>query len=326
MIKIIKAALLTQSILFAGALSANDYLMSQEGDEKTFSTRNTESVVKIVDTYNGNWKRYSTFLGKANQWLWSSETNQEVYWLDSNNKYQLLVDFADSVGSSYEVNIDTCTTKAIIAEKNVSLFVDAGRFENTVRLSFEGPCADGGLLDAVFAPGVGLVSYTEQSIAGPVKTEIVSGNVDGVVYPLFTGIEMRAEFPAGTVLSNVQDKVSAYITLSNNSNRAETFVFPSSQLFAIVIFDAKGEEVNRWSANKRFMMAIQEVEIAAGSEERFGGVIELRNLNGQTLDVGSYRIRIELKGSNKPVASVFTAIPFSAESPLYIDQRISLDF
>lgn len=325
MSQLLKAAVLAQSIFWAGALSANTFIMTDAEDQKVFSTRGVETVSEIVNTYN-DWKQYSNYLGKTEQWVWSSENSQNVYWYDVDGNYQLLVNFSDPVGTEYNVNVDGCTNKAVLTSKNVSTSVAAGQFDNAIRLTFSGLCADGGMLEAVFAPGVGLVSYAEQSIAGPVVSEMVSGTVQEVTYPMFSGIEMRAEFPAGRIMSNEQNKVSAYITLENRSSREETFTFPSSQLFDIEIIDAKGEVVNVWSANKRFMMAIQEVKIPAGGSQRFGGAIELRNFEGQTLDVGSYRVRIVLKGSNQPVASVYTAVPYAAESPLYIDQRITLDY
>jgi hypothetical protein len=73
------------------------------------------------------------------------------------------------------------------------------------------------------------------------------------------------------------------------------------------------------------MMAIQTVELAAGESKRFGGQIELKDFDGNTLDVGSYRVRIELKGTNKPEGSVFEAMPFAAESPIYVDQMMSIN-
>jgi hypothetical protein len=52
-----------------------------------------------------------------------------------------------------------------------------------VRVDYQSPCADGGILSEWFAPGVGLVRRAENSIAGPVVSDLAQAEVGDVVYP-----------------------------------------------------------------------------------------------------------------------------------------------
>jgi len=305
-------------------LAANDFLPMQVNDSKVFASNDTEATVKIVETSGANWKKYSSFMGKSQQWVWSSENNQKIYWHNNGNT-QLLVDFSQPVGSVFTANIDECTSKAMIAEKTYTSTTSAGKFANATRLTFSGNCADAGLKEAVFVPRVGLVSYTHQSIVGPVYSELKRANIAGVSYPLHLGIAVATEFPSGRIMSNERNSVSAYLTLENRSDKTEVFQFNSSQTFDISILTVDGTVLNTWSANKRFAMALHSIELAPGESRRFGGDIALTDFNGQTLDVGSYRLRITITGSNQPQASAFSGVRYSAESPLYIDQRMTIN-
>ncbi|WMS85871.1 BsuPI-related putative proteinase inhibitor [Pleionea litopenaei] len=317
--------LLTGSLVTSSIMSfANDFMPMQMQDQKVFKHNGQEVNVEVVDTYGSNWKKFSNYLGRNSQWVWSSDSSQQVYWFNDDGETQLLVDFSDEVGTTYNVDIDGCTTQATLAEKALEASTLAGSFSDSIKLVFNGNCADAGLAEATFAPGVGLVSYAQQSIIGPVVTELTSAKIAGVVFPQFQGIAVTTDFPVGRVLSNEQDKVSAYITLTNHSSSPEVFRFNSSQTFEIEILNAYGEVVNKWSANKRFTQALQSIELAAGASKRFGGELTLVNFNGEALDVGSYTLKIMVMGSNHPEASVFSAVSFGAQAPLFIDQRMSI--
>ena len=57
--------------------------------------------------------------------------------------------------------------------------------------------------------------------------------------------------------------------------------------------------------------------------ERFGGEIELMNQDGEPLDVGTYRLKLEIKGNLSPKGSVFESVPLSSEAPLHLDKMMT---
>ena len=72
-----------------------------------------------------------------------------------------------------------------------------------------------------------------------------------------------------------------------------------------------------------FTQALHSMEIKPGEAERFGGALDLKDLNGQPLDIGTYKIKIEIKGSFSPEASSFSHIPLSSESVLHLDNMMT---
>jgi S-layer homology domain. len=69
------------------------------------------------------------------------------------------------------------------------------------------------------------------------------------------------------------------LTIQNNSDKTITINQTSSQLFDILIYDASGETLYAWSANKMFMAVLGTTEIAAGDKLVFT----------DTLDADSYK-------------------------------------
>ncbi|NVJ60720.1 MAG: hypothetical protein HWE27_10020 [Gammaproteobacteria bacterium] len=326
----ISKVLLTGSLLASSMVSvANQFAPMQENDQKILKSNSNEIIMEVlgVDSRDNNWKKYSSYLGQVEQWVRSSSSSNKVYWYNANlRKTQLLVDFNDAIGTNYDVNIDGCTNMATIADKDFMATTSTGAFPGATLLTFSGSnCADAGLASAVFAPGVGLVSYSQQSIIGPVKTELVSAEVAGVNYPLYSGLQVATRIPSGRVLSNVQDSIDVFLDISNWQSEVQTFNFNTSQQFDIEIRDQFGTVVNKWSANKRFLMVETSIEITGGETYRFGGSISLTGFDGQPLDVGSYVVRIVVTGSNQPVGSVFAPVEFAAEAPLYIDRRVTIN-
>jgi hypothetical protein len=67
-----------------------------------------------------------------------------------------------------------------VSSRGEHLEVPAGEFDNVVRVDFATRCVDAGIVTEYFAPGVGLIRREEDSIAGPVISELVESNAGGV--------------------------------------------------------------------------------------------------------------------------------------------------
>jgi hypothetical protein len=73
--------------------------------------------------------------------------------------------------------------KVRIASRNETVTVPAGTFTNVIRLEFSTNCNDAGIIEQWFAPNVGLIKQTEDTIGGPIYSELVSAKVGKQVYP-----------------------------------------------------------------------------------------------------------------------------------------------
>lgn len=70
-----------------------------------------------------------------------------------------------------------CSPMAQLASRTETVQVPAGEFHDVVRIHFDLTCADGGVTSEWFAPGVGLIKRTMQSIEGPRSQELEVSNV-----------------------------------------------------------------------------------------------------------------------------------------------------
>ena len=80
---------------------------------------------------------------------------------------------------------DDCVngSRLVVASRDDVVSVPAGQFTRVVRVDFRSRCADAGITSEWFAPGVGLVRREETSIAGPVISELVLAELDGLSLP-----------------------------------------------------------------------------------------------------------------------------------------------
>src|SRR5207244_2928374 len=61
-------------------------------------------------------------------------------------------------GSTFATAIDACSTTGNIAARDADVTTPAGQFTDGIQVTFRGKCADAGITQQFYAPGVGLVS------------------------------------------------------------------------------------------------------------------------------------------------------------------------
>ncbi|MCO7224313.1 BsuPI-related putative proteinase inhibitor [Pleionea sp. CnH1-48] len=311
--------------VFSSVAFSNDYLIHANEDYSKYVGANEQvEESKVVDTYGDNWKQYSSFLGSKNQWVWTDSSNKFYLYNNDSNRAYLFADLDAAVGSTFDIELDACTTKAEIQQRDLTVDTVAGQFNNVVELTFSGPCADAGYSRALFAPTLGLVSYEYITFAGSQEMKLDSAFINGVEYKkTFDQISVSMDYAAKRVFTNTQNMIPAYITLTNKSDSDYVMQFSTTQTFDIELIDDNGVVVNVWSANKRFAQVETNITIKPGQEQKIGGEISMRNINrGDALDLGTYTVRLTLKGGSKPDASVFSVAPITVEFPVHIDSQM----
>lgn len=314
------------NLLFATSIMAVSVAKASEvdsfNDYKEFTSNYGQSkTIALSERFGSQWKQVSNYLGSEAMWLKTSGSVITI--LSKNNNPVKLINFNDPIGTNYSVNLDSCTQAATVAEKAQSLTTLAGAFNSAVRLDFDGYCNDAGLISAWFAQDAGLIKWTEQTIAGVVDYELEYAKLAGMNYPAYEGIEVSASFPAETVMLNETDSVEAYITLTNSSSEPVELTFNSGQLFDIYLYDSNDELVNQWSNGRMFTQAFQTITLEPGQKKRFGDNLELKDMSGNKLDIGTYKLKIEVKTSTKASDQLFQLIPFQAEGQLNLDSMMN---
>ncbi len=181
---------------------------------------------------------------------------------------RLWYDFAASVGAIWQPETgDDCVGRAEVAERNGKAEVPAGAFDAVLAIRY-GPiqCADAGVSEELFAPGVGLLQRTETTIAGPLTWLLTRAQVGGrtVEGP---GLSFSIQIDRPTYTPTLDDAIPnlrARLTLTNRSSTPLSLTFPSTQLFDLEIRDTDGETLYFWSATRLFPQVITAVELSPG--------------------------------------------------------------
>lgn len=312
--------LFVTSIMTVSAVKAGE--VDSFNDYKEFTSNYGQSkTIALSDRYGTQWKRVSYYLGKEAMWLKTSANS--ISTLSQHSNPVKLINFNDGIGTNYRVNLDTCTQSATVAAKSQSMTTLAATFDSVVRVDFDGYCNDAGLISAWFSPDVGLIKWAEQTITGVVDYELEYAKLAGMNYPAYEGIEVSANFPAETIMLNETDSIEAYITLTNQTSEPIELTFNSGQLFDIYLYDSNDELVNQWSSGRMFTQAFQSIILESGQKKRFGDNLELKDMSGNKLDIGTYKLQIEVKTSTKASGELFQLIPFEAEGQLSLDSKMS---
>jgi flagellar hook assembly protein FlgD len=100
----------------------------------------------------------------------------------------------------------------------------------------------------------------------------------------------------------VGQEVPFEMRLRNRGDRPVTLTFPTGQDFDIVVRNAAGMTVWRWSEGRAFTQALRDVTLAPGEERRFSATWDQQTSDGRQVDPGTYQATATLTVS-EPVQS-----------------------
>ena len=108
----------------------------------------------------------------------------------------------------------------------------------------------------------------------------------------------------------VGETVKINFSIQNNANAPVQFDFNSGQTYDVYVRDAAGETVWNWGANKRFAMAIRQVELKANEKQEFSVEWDGSALPGREITPGKYTVE-----------AVYTSNPTVKAAPVEIEIR-----
>lgn len=289
---------------------ANIYYPNRKGDVFQYSSdfSSQTQTDRVVDSYLDRWKLHSAFGGFGERWVLTYPSNQKLYICNSYNQINLIADFCDPVGTEYIVMINPCNRgKSRIAEKNLTVTVPAGTFENVIRVDFfDLNCADAGVTSHYYAPGVGLIKWKYLTIAGPQYYEFTQGTVNGVSYPR-KGIEVSAYTDKYTYYANLMPpvdpdapapKVYVELQVKNCTEEDIKITYNSSCKFDILVRDSDGNVVYRYLDHVNCLQVVLHTILKSGTSFTVGGYVPLEdNITGELLPQGNYTVEILTTGS-----------------------------
>ncbi|MBE0657900.1 MAG: hypothetical protein IH602_09430 [Bryobacteraceae bacterium] len=248
--------------LCASAAFAADYLPLQQGNTWTYrdpATGQTFTVRAGTPLATMDGRTYHRLMGYAERDVWARtlENGTIVYLDEEAEKERILTSFEKVEGGWAEAPLRACEHESQVDGKGGSYKGRAGVFSDAVTLNYRTfSCADTGIVAEVYAPNVGMLSRTVQTIAGPRILELVEARVGGFSFTATPAAGFTAAMehaPDGGLMAKLR--------LTVDSGEAIDLMYPDSQDYDIVIWDETGRQVYRWSDGKAFAQAARWVTI-----------------------------------------------------------------
>jgi hypothetical protein len=182
------------------------------------------------------------------------ERGQLVY-LDEERQVELpLTSFEPFEGGWWDSPQRTCADWGQTLVKRGVHEGPAGTFGNVLEIRYRTfDCADAGVQQEQYAENIGMVRRVNQSFAGPVTFDLVSARVGKLRLESVAGgqFKVTAE-PAADQLA---------ITMTLETPESVNLWFPSGQEYDLLIFDANGRGIWRWSIDKTFLQALHQTSL-----------------------------------------------------------------
>lgn len=285
---------------------AGDYLPARLHDHAVYSGQPLETAQRsTVDRRRGDWLHFNPFAGWGPRWLSSPGDSERLYLRGDRQERQLLTNFDRAPGFTRPIEIGHCNRgDATIGARDQVLDTPAGTFEQVVRLDLTTRCADAGVTGLWFARGVGLVQWRENTLAGPQTYSLSSGVMAGASYPRPRGLVVSGEFPGTEAWINMMpvvgerppSRIRVALALANHTDQPVSYRFATSQRYDILLLDAAGVIVARWSADKVFAQVASVLTLQPGEDIRFADLLELQTPAGDAVPEGDYRLVMRLAG------------------------------
>ena len=291
------------------------------GDVRTYHNSSAFGALQAVRTEveqtSGPWYRFDSFIGLSSQWV-AYRGDALFVWDAGAGRAVRLFDFAAQPGTSWPVDFSRqfgAGATMTLAANDETVRTGAGTFDDCRRFTFQTPpgVADAGWGSIWFAPGVGVVKWTQNSFAGPVVYALQTASVGGITYPqpiVTGGLSVSLEtdryeyvFPALAPVANIY--ATATLTITNATGTPIDLTFGSGQTFDIELIDSSGRVAWIWSANKSFIQVVTQQQLTGtmtlsdsiplpAADEDYTVKMYLTTIGGRSF-AGSAPIRVRVR-------------------------------
>jgi hypothetical protein len=223
-------------------------------------------TAQVIASEDFDGVRYYQYQWGTSDPVWLRSQDGRVYRYDPQTRQERLAyDFTVNVGETVGRFPENCDGTANLRAKGVNWKGEIGAFNNAIELSYNVNCADAGTTAERYVPGLGLVTRDAMTIAGPRTFELVYANIDGREVSNARGLGFSALLDKYTYSHGSSPAVlKVTMTLTNKADRNVTLAFPTSQEFEVIVRDATGRDVARWSRGLAFLQVEQRRLVTPG--------------------------------------------------------------
>ena len=226
--------------------------------------------------------------------------------LNADGTESLWADFNAAEGTSYSTSFDSCTGRGHVEKRNATTELLDRVWENGIQISYSAAsCADAGVSDDLYLPGLGLAQRTYQSFTGPRRYKLSYARIGNASVVTSGEYSFRINLSQKTYAPRAI--INLRMTLENWTKEPLKLQFNSGQSFDFAIRDASGGTVYYWSANKRFTGEVRELSVTG---EKNWTVTEKMDLKP-----GEYVVEAWLTTDRNPAFKAQVPITVSAIGP-----------
>lgn len=253
------------------ALTASNFFPLRPGNTWTLSDGTTTRTVRVTRS-SGTLHLVEGLSSSGSVWL-SFVGSRLWVWNATDRVWQTMVNFGSATATKFSFG-GPCETFTVTQDANkLALVTPAGSFSPAVRysLTLSPPphvrCAMPALASLTFAENVGLLEIRNPN---QVVSTLQSASVSGRTYPVPSARATLTVSPARAQLdADGNVTLRATLVVKNETSRAMTFQFPSSQQFELSVETASGETAYFWSADKSFLTALSSFTLQPNQSRTF---------------------------------------------------------
>ncbi len=280
-------------LMLAGLCYGQDLHVMRDGDTKIFTGGNgTSRTIEGIDDYYG-WTRMSGHpLGDG--WYRNYTSSGDTWITQWTGALEGVIKVNASVGESWGVAaLDQCLQNGTVTLQSTgnTLYVPAGTFDDCKTYTFVGNCNDAGPQSMTFAPGVGVISWIESSIAGPVRYDLESATIGGTQYPApFEGVKISTRLDRTSYTEGSTQKIRITAKLINETSATVDLHHSSGKMFDVTIAPLNDPQniLAQWSYGRFFTMAFVHRAVAAGDTLTYTIEMDLQDNQDVDLPAGTY--------------------------------------
>eukprot|EP00456_Euglypha_rotunda_P057200 TRINITY_DN47204_c0_g2_i2.p1 TRINITY_DN47204_c0_g2~~TRINITY_DN47204_c0_g2_i2.p1 ORF type:complete len:342 (+),score=56.71 TRINITY_DN47204_c0_g2_i2:241-1266(+) len=211
---------------------------------------------------------------------------------NSDGSESLWADFNAAEGTTFPTAFDRCTGRGRVESRNAKSELLDRTWDAGFHVTYSAAsCADAGVTEDIYLPGIGLAERSYQSFTGPRRYKLTYARLGNA--SIVTGGEYNFRINLAQRTYAPRAIINLRLTLENWTKEPIKLNFTSGQSFDFAIRDASGETAFFWSANKLFSAEVRDESVTG--EKNWTATEEM------DLKPGDYVLEAWLTTAGKPV-------------------------
>lgn len=260
--------LLTFALATSSQLAGQDFFPLQVGNEWVYRAMGSRSgnaalTMRVMRTQVISGFTYYLLDGHrtGSFWLRSTADGKVLMYDEATGQDKVWYDFNAPLKAEYDTAMPGCCGKAAVLDRGARYAGPIGEGDNALEIYYSG-VREAGISNEKFLPYIGMVSRT-QVTGGPAVAfyDLVYARIGGITVLKEKTLDFAVTLDR--VSYAPESEAMVRFTLRNDTASPVELRFRDAQTYDIIVRDAAGKEIYRWSAGKGFLQVLRSELIQA---------------------------------------------------------------